>query len=154
MSPTFTQLNHGWNADPNGPDPRAEWDGLSLRLRFRMNSFQFPEYDAEDIGEIVFDDCSRFRLGTVNDEGWYRGQGRFGRAGHSWGEFYEVAGGLDPGTAQDDWVVRCPDAESYHHFLFYFRDEDFECVARGWNLKISKAQQGGASNGLNPVRWP
>jgi hypothetical protein len=141
MSQTFTQLNHGWNAEPNAPNPQAKWEGTSLRLRFRMNPFQFPEYDEDDIGEITFEDCSRFRIGSVNDEGWYRGQGRFGRDGHRWGEFYEVTGGLDPGTAPDDWDICCQDAEGLRHFLFYFRDEDFECVARSWNLRIAKAQQ-------------
>ena len=141
MNPTFTQLNHGWNAEPNAPDPQTDWQGTALLVRFRMNPFQFPEYDEDDIGEILFEDCSRFRIGSVNDEGWYRDQGRFGRNGHSWGEFYEVAGGLDSDIAPDDWLVGCQDGETHRHFLFYFRDEDFESVARSWNLRITKAQQ-------------
>ncbi len=147
MSPIFTQLNHGWNAEPNAPDPQAAWQGVSLLLRFRMNAFQFPEYDGDDIGEIIFEDCTRYRIGTVNDEGWYRDQGRFGGNGHQWGEFYEVAEGLSPDITPDDWVVRCQDGEARRHFLFYFRDEDFECVARSWSLRISKAKQAGSANG-------
>jgi hypothetical protein len=141
MNPTFTQLNNGWNAEPNAPDPQAAWNGDSLVLRFRMNAFQFPEYDEDDIGELVFEDCTRYRIGTVNDEGWYRDQGRFGRKGHRWGEFYEITGGLSPAITPDDWVVRCQDDEADRHYLFYFRDEDFECVARSWTLRITKAQQ-------------
>ena len=138
MKATFTQLNNSWNAEPNAPDPQAAWEDDSLIVRFRMNSFQFPEYDEDDIGELVFEGCTRYRIGTVNDEGWYRDQGRFGCNGHRWGEFYEVAGGLSPDMTPDDWVVRCEDGEDRRHFLFYFRDEDFECVARGWRLRIIK----------------
>ena len=147
MNATFTQLNHGWNAEPNAPDPQAAWENDSLIVRFRMNSFQFPEYDEDDIGELVFEDCTRYRIGTVNDEGWYRDQGRFGRSGHRWGEFYEVAGGLTPAFTPNDWAVRCQDGGTRRHFLFYFRDEDFECVARSWTLRRTKAQRASTSNG-------
>jgi hypothetical protein len=152
MSPAFTQLNHGWTAEPNAPDPQAEWEGTSLRLRFRMNPFQFPEYAEDDIGEIVFEDCSRFRVGSVNDEGWFCGQGRLDRAGHIWSGFYEVTGGLDPDADPDDWVVRCQDTCRLRHFLFYFRDEDFECIARSWNLKTTKAIRTWPSQPLTAVQ--
>ena len=146
MNPTFTQLNQGWNAEPNAPNPQATWQGDTLILRFRTNSFQFPEYDEDDIGELNFEDYTRYRSGTVNDEGWYRDQGRFGRNGHRWGQFYEVARGLSPEITPDDWDVRCQDDGACRHYLFYFRDEDFECVARCWSLRITKAQQGAPSN--------
>jgi len=141
MNPTFKQLNFDWNAEPNAPDPQVEWQGSSLRLRFLLNAFQFPTLDVDDSGEIVFEDCSRFRLGNLNDEGWHRDQGRFDRNGHQWGEFYEVIEGLGSGTSPDDWIVRCPDSPASHHFLFYFRDNDFECVARQWTLSLTTAQQ-------------
>lgn len=141
MSIIFQRLNSGWNAEPNAPDPQTEWHGNSLRLRFLLNAFQFPEFDEDDRGEIVFADCSRFRIGKLNDEGWYRGQGRFGRDGHRWGEFYEVFEGLELATSPDDWIIRSPDSSELLHFLFYFRDQDFECLARRWTLNVIKAGQ-------------
>ncbi len=50
-----------------------------------MNAFQFPDYDEDDVGEIIFSDCARFRLGALNDEGLYRSQWRFRDVTHKWG---------------------------------------------------------------------
>ena len=147
MSTTFIQLNDGWNAEPNAPDPRVEWHGDDLRLTFLMNAFQFPDYDEDDVGEIIFSDCARFRLGTLNDEGWYRGQGRFRDVPHKWGEFYEVRGELRLDRAPEDWQIRDVGAAGLPHFLFYFRDHDFECDARSWTLRIRRAEQVMAPNG-------
>jgi len=142
MKTTFTQLNDGWNAEPNGPEPKVEWQGDNLILRFYMNPYQFPEYQEGDIGEIVFRDCSRYRLGTLNDEGWYRGQSRWAGVKHAWGEFYQVVGDLRLSDVPDDWKTRDPNVGNRDHFIFYFRDEDFECDARAWELKIIKAEPG------------
>ncbi len=142
MNTTFHQLNDGWNAEPNAPYPKVEWRGDDLRVTFLMNPFQFPEYTEDDIGEIIFTDCSRYRMGTLNDEGWYRGQGRFTGIRHQWGEFYEVRGDLRLDSLPDDWNTRTSDIDNRKHYLFYFRDEDFECDAQGWKLNIIKAEQG------------
>ena len=47
---TFIQFYDGWNA-------------------VLMDALQFPDYDKDDVGEIIFSDCARLRLGTLNDEG-------------------------------------------------------------------------------------
>ena len=69
-----------------------------------------------------------------NDEGWYRGQCRFSGIAPAWGEFYEVTGDLKL-TAIDDWRVVDHDQPAGRHFLFYLRDETFECEADGWRLE-------------------
>ena len=140
MSTTFHQLNKNWNAEPNSPNPKVEWQGDDLKLTFLMNSYQCSEFDKNNIGEIIFTDCSRFRLGTLNDEGWYRGQGRFADIPHQWGEFYEVFGDLRLDSFSDDWNTHVPDVARRSHYLFYFRDEDFECDARCWSLNITKSE--------------
>ena len=140
MRTTFHQLNNGWNAEPNAPDPKIEWLGENLRVTFFMNPFQFADYREGDIGEILFEDCSRYRMGTLNDEGWHRGQGRFRRVQHQWGEFYEVRGDLRLDSSPDDWHLRTQGDGDRHHYLFYFRDGDFECDARTWDLSVIKAE--------------
>lgn len=105
-----------------------------------MNAFQFPDHDGDDVGEIIFSDCARFRLGTLNDEGWYRGQGRFRDVQHEWGEFFEVYGDLRLDQVSGDWQVRDAVGPGTNHFLFYFRDNDFECDARSWSLRIRRAE--------------
>jgi hypothetical protein len=49
-----------------------------------------------------------------------------------WGEFYEIAGPdrhlMDP----IDWKIASGAANPARHFLFYFRDNTFECIAADW----------------------
>lgn len=138
MKTTFEQLNFGWNAAPNVPNARVEIDGSELRLFFRANTFQFPEYDEDDVLQLLFRGCWRYRLGGTNDEGWYMGQCRFGKT-IPWGEFYEIDGDLRIDETFD-WVVFGPENQSSKHFLFYLRDDTFECDADSWELL--KAEEG------------
>jgi len=138
MRPAFTRLNSGWNAEPNAPAPTVRWSGENLILRFYLNSFQFPQFEEEDLGEITFLHCARYRMGTVNDEGWYRGQCRFSKFAPDWGEFYEVTGNLLLEKVPGDWITHKTDYSDLRHFLFYFRDQEFECDAKSWDLRIPK----------------
>ena len=48
----------------------------------------------------------------------------------AWGEFYEVHGDLKLESSPNDWVVLSPEPHiPARHFLFYLRDETFECDA-------------------------
>ena len=132
MTTTFTKLNDGWNAEPNAPEPVVEIDGSELRLSFLANAFQFAAYDEDDVLQLSFRGCWRYRLGPTNDEGWYMGQCRFSQS-IPWGEFYELSGDLLAGKASDWTDFGSPSANS-RHFLFYFRDETFECDAESWEF--------------------
>jgi len=144
---TFQQLNHGWNAEPNAPDPGVVVEGADVVVTFRMNSFQFPEFSPEDVGRLRFISCRRYRLGSTNDEGWYRGQCRFSKLAPRWGEFYEVGGDLRLAECPDNWVGVSLEAEGSRHFLFYFRDEEFECDASDWSFEVFGAEPNAAPNG-------
>jgi hypothetical protein len=142
MSTSFKQLNIGWNAEPNAPEPKARWDGEDLHLSFRPGFYE-PDKIVEIVTGITFLQCSRFRFGSVNDEGWYRGRCRFGREARSWGEFYEVSGDLHLDQVLGDWNSRADPTPGSKHYLFYFRDEEFECDAEGWRLTSKPAEQDG-----------
>jgi hypothetical protein len=106
--------------------------GDELILDFGLNFQLHPEIEEDSRGAIRFARVSRYRLGATNDEGWFRGQCRFSRVAPSWGEFYEVEGELMLDDPRIEWrEVREPSARS-RHFLFYFRDETFECDADDW----------------------
>ncbi len=132
----FHQLNKGWNAEPNAPEPRVSVEGEDVIVTFLMNPFLFPQFKEEDIGLLRFISCKRYRLGITNDEGWYRGQCRFSKLAPKWGEFYEVEGDLLLESCQDQWVEIESSQNSKKHFLFYLRDETFECDASDWRLEV------------------
>ena len=136
--PCFQQLNLGWNAEPNAPEPVVEVAGHDILLRFSLNPFQYPEVTEGDVRVLRFKACSRYRLGETNDEGWYRGQCRYSKAAPAWGEFYEIIGSDEFADQPNDWVNVSP-APLGRHFLFYFRDDTFECFAADWLIEPSSA---------------
>jgi hypothetical protein len=135
---TFAKLNEGWNAEPGAPYPELQVQGWSLVLTFYLNPWVFPQFKPGDVGELTFSDCWRYRLGPTNDEGWWRGQCRFSRRAPEWGEFYEVTGDLRLERIPNDaWTtIGEPTNKETRHFLFYFKDETFECDAAGWNFRV------------------
>jgi hypothetical protein len=144
----FRQLNDGWNADPNAPEPAVQVDGGNVVLDFFANALvEGQRY------RLRFKNARRYRLGTTNDEGWYKGQCRFSLVAPNWGEFYEVSGDLRLDRCPNDWhAVGGPQA-SGRHYLFYFRDDTFECEADDWTLASGSfdEQKGAASEDVRRV---
>jgi hypothetical protein len=134
----FIRLNHGWNAEPNGPLLAVEADGSDLVLRFDLNAFLYDEtFTDGELGFLRFHDCSRHRFIPINDHAWYGGQCRFSGLAPAWGEFYEVVGDFRETWAGGSWWQPGPYAgapEGQRNFLFYFRDNAFECSARDWSF--------------------
>ncbi len=137
----FIQLNDGWNAEPNAPDVNIQIQDNNVMVSFYLNAFVFEEFEEDDKGILSFHDCIQYRYGSPNDEGFYFfGQSRFKDFDVKWGEFYEVK--------DSDWKTNFPDAikirnhfdnsKEFKHFLFYFKDGTFECIASGYNLELLK----------------
>ena len=142
---TFKQLNHGWNADPNAPEPLVSVDGSELQLTFYVNTFQFPGFAKDSKATIRFKSCKRYRLGPTNDEGWHMGQCRFGSMAPAWGEFYQISGDSELLVSPPDWVILGPQGPATLHYLFYLKDETFECLADSWELRLQ------ANNSFKPT---
>ena len=136
VTTTFNKLNKDWNAEPNVPFPEVSVDGSEVVLEFEANSSLYPQFEERQKLRLRFFDVYRYRLGLTNDEGWARGQCRFSGIAPEWGEFYEVSGDLKFGKCPDDWVVVSDVVGgNQRHFLFYLRDETFECTASDWLLE-------------------
>ena len=139
METSFTRLNDGWNAEPNVPIPRVSVDGNDVVVTFILNFHRYKRFLEGQQAFLRFHECWRYRLGATNDEGWDRGQCRFSRMAPEWGEFYEVSGDLRLEATTEPW--RDGPATSAHpskHFLFYFRDETFECDAASWSVEFGE----------------
>jgi hypothetical protein len=133
MATHFQQLNHEWNAEPNAPHFKIQIDGATLMLSFAANPYLYPGFVDGQIIRLKFTDVWRYSVGSINDEAWYRGQCRFSKLAPTWGEFYEVSGDLRLDQFDAEWhFVFEPPAKNLRHFLFYFRDNNFECDAAEW----------------------
>jgi len=137
---TFTQLNKGWNAEPNAPDPKVTVAGTDVLLEFFLNPYQFPQFGDDDRGIIRFSGCARYRLGSTNDEGWYRSQCRYSKIAPAWGKFYEIIGPDSRLDEPDDWQAVDAASKASRHFLFYLRDGTFECIAERWEANSTNAK--------------
>ena len=133
----FRKLNDGWNADPNVPEPSIKLLEGNLLLTFAPNYFRYDEYENVAALTLVFHNCVQYRIGPTNDEGWYRGQCRFSKIAPEWGEFYEVSGDLLLSDLDQCWTpASLVTPDNINHYLFYFRDDTFECDAESWSKNI------------------
>ncbi len=133
METEFIHLNEDWNAEPNAPDERIKVYPDYVELSFYINPWAYEGFEEEQRAAIRFYGCSRWRIGSVNDEGWYRGQCRFSNKAPKWGEFYELRGDLLLNECPDDWNI-IDAKEASKHFLFYLRDSEFECDANEYEF--------------------
>jgi hypothetical protein len=138
MTTTFTRLNDDWNAEPNSPQSRVSVDGQDVIVTFILNFQRYPQFQEGQLAGLRFSDCSRYRLGPTNDEGWYRGQCRFSGVAPAWGEFYELHGDLRLDRVPGQWIQGPSSVDAARHFLFYFRDGTFECDAVGWRVEFGE----------------
>lgn len=129
MRPTFYKLNDAWNAEPYSPQPRVSIQGQVLLLQFLVDAMQFTEFMEGEHGMLRFIGCRRYRIGPPNDDDWYDGRCRFSKLAPEWGEFFVVQGDAALLDAPQDWQYVAPNQEGGRHFLFYLRDNTFECVA-------------------------
>ncbi|WP_375256220.1 hypothetical protein [Yoonia sp.] len=130
----FTQLNAGWNAEPNAPDLQVEQDDTSLVARFRPNRFLYPELARLSFILVRFENCEKYRITSVNDHSWYDGQCRFSDLAPVWGEFYEISGDTRDGLDATPWIAM--NGLGTRHFHFYFRDEALEVKALDWSRQV------------------
>ncbi len=132
--PAFKHLNNDWNAEPNAPCEKVTVSGQTVRLTFFLNPWAYAA-EEDERACLTFDQCSMWRLGATNDEGWYAGECRYGKAAPAWGEFYELLGEDDQQLTPTDWHITAPLHFQQRHFLFYLRDNMFECFAAEWRFE-------------------
>lgn len=135
---TFEQLNIGWNAEPNSPEVQIEVIDSDVVIRFYLNAFMYENFSEGDKAILVFHNCLQYRVGSPNDEGFFcYGQSRYKKYGIKWGEFYLIH--------NSDWEIAFPDPirvgdveGEKKHYLFYFRDETFECIASDYSIEFCR----------------
>lgn len=133
----FTQLNQNWKAEPNAPEPSLVVNGKDVILEFFLNPFIFESVEEGNKGRLTFINCHKFSLNTMNDEGYYMGQYRYKYTELPWGEFYLL---------DTDWqsdfpnsftiVTPASDLKGYKHYIFFLRDNTFECVAENFEFEF------------------
>lgn len=133
---TFEQLNINWNAEPNAPELNITIDNTNVIIEFYINTFAYEGFSESQKAKITFYNCYQYRIGPPNDEGFYcYDQSRYKKYGVKWGEFYLVH--------NSDWKDNFPNPinvggskDELNHYLFYFKDETFECIASSYRIEF------------------
>lgn len=134
MSIEFIKLNQGWNADPNSPQEKVYTENSSVILEFTVNPWVYAGFEEDERARLIFKSCSKYRLGVTNDEGWYQGKCRYGYQAPDWGEFYMVKEPSPIAMPVYDWL-NVGSSASKNHYLFYLRDNTFECTADSYEFQ-------------------
>jgi hypothetical protein len=134
---TYTQITTDWNADPNDPQVKLSVDNSSVTLNFYLNCFQFDNFHEGDKAKLTFLNCHKYSFNTMNDEGYYRGQYRYKYTELPWGEFYKLDTDWQTDFPNKHTVLdKIPDTEKQNHYIFFFRDNTFECVAENYRIEF------------------
>lgn len=135
----YIKLNNNWDAEPSVPFPTIKIVDRTLKLSFVLNHFIHKNISDGAIGELTFKDCLMYRLGSPNDEGFFLNQFRFTSKDIPWGGFYELFESNWKDAFPNDKIFVAQELKNsplLHHFLLFFRDETFECIAKSWDFVI------------------
>jgi hypothetical protein len=129
----YIQITKDWNADPVSPKIELKVDGIDVIMDIYLNHFQFDKYQEGDKVKILFKNCAEYSLNICNDEGFYYGLYRIKPTELEWGEFYEIKNGLDRKLPNPIKRIQNDNSDK-KHFIFFFKDEIFECLASDYYL--------------------
>ncbi len=131
----YKKLNSNWNAEPNAPEVRLFIDDLTVKLDFFLNHFVFSEFKENERGVLTFFKVHKFSFNTTNSDGYYMDQYRYKNSDLPWGEFYQLNTKWQIDFHENVTVLfPQPDETNLKHFIFFLRDNTFECVAEGFEF--------------------
>lgn len=136
----FIQLSNNWNAHSVSPEVNLQIVGKNLIMEIYLNHYMFDSFVEGDKARITFENSYKYSLNSCNDEGYYYGQYRINWKQLEWGEFYEIISGLDR-KLPEPIVQLSGDLDNKRHYIFFFKDETFECLADNYKLEFIHAQR-------------
>jgi len=129
----YVQITKDWNAHSVSPKIELQVINSNLIMTIIVNDYVFEGFDEGDKASILFKSCSKYSLNTCNDEGYYYGQYRTNPNELPWGGFYEIKSGLDR-EFPEPIVNLTMENSNKRHFIFFFKDETFECLADDYEI--------------------
>lgn len=135
----YTKLNTDWNADPNAPETTISIDDDIVTLDFYLNYFNYKKYKEGDKGKLTFYNCHKYYFGEPNDEGYFMGHHRYKYTELPFGDFYLLKTDWHNDFPMKSKVLN-PDTtnKDLKHFIFFFKENTFECVAKDFKLKLAE----------------
>lgn len=134
---TYTILTTDWNAEPNAPETALTVDKNFVTLDFFVNYFIYEKFKEGDKARLTFLNCLKYAFNAMNDEGYYKGHYRYKYTDLPWGEFYKLNTSWQTDfPAKHTALPEKIEKENLHHYIFFFKDNTFECVAESYQLEF------------------
>jgi len=124
--------------DVGAPMPCLIANGLHTILLFYLQDDDLESDGEESIALVQFYGCVSLKFGSPNDEVLY-GHPLHGRGlepytpqivkNSKWIKDLEVINKVHPNFDQESW-------RSFNHYVFWFHDETFECVAKSYEVEV------------------
>ncbi|WP_421813555.1 hypothetical protein [Flagellimonas sp.] len=135
--PTYIKLNLDFDAEPNAPGPEILINDSTLILKFLLNPFLWENVKDDEQAELHFIDTLKYRLGGPGSDN-FKDFRYYDKDIDNYG-FYQIN--------DSNWMRDFPSDEkvvskvgyssfksNYKHYVFFFRDNTFECVAEGFKF--------------------
>lgn len=132
----YVQITTDWNAHPVSPEIQLQIKGSNLLMSIFVNACVFEGFKDGDKANVLFRNCSKYSLNRCNDEGYYYRQYRTNQSELPWGEFYEIKAGLNRDFPEPVVQLKV-DTSNKRHFIFFFKDEIFECLTDDYEIEFS-----------------
>lgn len=112
-----------------------------LKLNLNLNYFNFPLFKEGDCGTIHFINVKAFKIGDLNDEGFFLNDHPIWNKsnfpeGIYWNSFYEVKNTPEDYFNSFYRVSYLPNNKDFHHYVFFMKEGTFECLAESFEEKI------------------
>lgn len=134
------KLTTDWNAEPNSPDVRLFVEGNDVILEFYLNYFAYERFREGEKARLTFPNCHKYSFNTMNDEGYYSGHYRYSDSELPWGGFYNLNSKWQSDFPSPSVTLNSDSSrENLKHYIFFFKDNTFECVAETYELKFLAA---------------
>lgn len=135
----FNKLNKNWNAASDSPNPEVSNIEEGISLSFFLNAIDYDHIDEEEKGSINFFGLHKYSIVSVDEEEYSSGQFRFKKEQLPWGMFYELPNSKWQNNFPDDAIIidNSVNKKGLRHFIFFFKDEIFECLASEYAFTYS-----------------
>ena len=135
MKSTYKKLNLDFDAEPNAPNPIVTENSESLSLTFLLNPFIWDNVKDDEQAKLIFNKVYAYRIGSPGSDN-FKDFRYFDSEIDNYG-FYQIENSKWKSDFPDDKKIvnnTFVDSSDLNHFVFFFRDNTFECIANEYEF--------------------
>ena len=134
----YIKGNKNWSAAESEIEPIVSVEENRVDLKFNLSHLQFSHIDEGDKGILKFQEVYAYNLEPISQEEYAQGKFRFKNEELPWGKFYELPNSnwRNDFPASKVIVNESLKATKLKHFIFFFPNHIFECLAAEYHFQF------------------